>query len=126
MPDKKRRAVITGLGPITAIGIGREEFWNGLRAEKSGVRTVDDVRQLDLQRALRRGNSGLGAGEVFPAASAEAARSLRAICRRLRASSRSRTPELSGREKSRSIASASASAPRSAESRTPNPSTRIF
>ena len=40
MPDKKRRAVITGLGPITAIGIGREEFWNGLRAEKSGVRTV--------------------------------------------------------------------------------------
>ncbi len=40
MPDKKRRAVITGLGPITAIGIGREEFWDGLRAEKSGVRTV--------------------------------------------------------------------------------------
>ncbi len=40
MPETKRRAVITGLGPITAIGIGREEFWNGLRAEKSGVGTV--------------------------------------------------------------------------------------
>src|SRR6476646_8482765 len=36
----KRRAVITGIGPITCIGIGRENFWRGLRAEKSGVRTI--------------------------------------------------------------------------------------
>jgi len=36
----KRRAVITGIGPITCIGIGREEFWRGLRAEKSGIRTI--------------------------------------------------------------------------------------
>jgi 3-oxoacyl-[acyl-carrier-protein] synthase II len=33
----RRRAVITGLGPITCLGIGREEFWGGLRAEKSGI-----------------------------------------------------------------------------------------
>ena len=33
----KRRAVITGVGPITAIGRGREDFWRGIRAEKSGV-----------------------------------------------------------------------------------------
>ncbi len=32
-----RRAVITGIGPITCIGIGLEEFWRGLRAEKSGI-----------------------------------------------------------------------------------------
>jgi 3-oxoacyl-[acyl-carrier-protein] synthase II len=36
-----RRAVITGLGPITAVGIGRDNFWNGLRAEKSGIRRVE-------------------------------------------------------------------------------------
>ncbi len=36
----KRRAVITGLGPITCIGIGRDNFWRGLRAERSGVRTI--------------------------------------------------------------------------------------
>jgi 3-oxoacyl-[acyl-carrier-protein] synthase II len=36
----RRRAVITGIGPITCIGTGRENFWNGLRAEKSGVRTI--------------------------------------------------------------------------------------
>jgi 3-oxoacyl-[acyl-carrier-protein] synthase II len=41
MKDSKRRAVITGLGPITAVGIGRDEFWNGLRTEKSGIRRVE-------------------------------------------------------------------------------------
>jgi len=32
-----RRVVITGLGPITCIGIGLERFWQGLRAQKSGI-----------------------------------------------------------------------------------------
>ena len=36
----RRRAVITGIGPITSVGIGREDFWQGLRAEKSGIRRV--------------------------------------------------------------------------------------
>lgn len=40
MDKPRRRAVITGLGPITSVGIGRENFWNGLRAEKSGIRRV--------------------------------------------------------------------------------------
>jgi len=36
----KRRAVITGLGPITCIGVGREQFWNGIRAERSGITRI--------------------------------------------------------------------------------------
>jgi len=36
----RRRAVITGIGPITSIGIGRDNFWRGLRAEKSGIRRI--------------------------------------------------------------------------------------
>jgi 3-oxoacyl-[acyl-carrier-protein] synthase II len=36
----RRRAVITGIGPVTCIGTGREDFWRGLRAEKSGIRRV--------------------------------------------------------------------------------------
>lgn len=41
MPNgKPRRAVITGIGPITCIGIGREDFWRGLRAERSGIRHI--------------------------------------------------------------------------------------
>jgi 3-oxoacyl-[acyl-carrier-protein] synthase II len=34
---RRRRAVITGIGPITCIGIGVENFWNGIMAEKSGI-----------------------------------------------------------------------------------------
>jgi 3-oxoacyl-[acyl-carrier-protein] synthase II len=37
----RRRAVVTGIGPITCIGHGRENFWNGILAEKSGIRSID-------------------------------------------------------------------------------------
>ncbi len=36
----QRRAVITGIGPITCIGIGRENFWRGIGAEKSGIKRI--------------------------------------------------------------------------------------
>jgi 3-oxoacyl-[acyl-carrier-protein] synthase II len=36
----RRRAVITGIGPITCIGNGREDFWRGIRAERSGVSRI--------------------------------------------------------------------------------------
>jgi 3-oxoacyl-[acyl-carrier-protein] synthase II len=36
----RRRAVITGIGPITCIGKGVETFWNGIRAEKSGITRI--------------------------------------------------------------------------------------
>ena len=39
-----RRAVITGIGPITCIGNGRENFWNAILAEKSGI---NDIASFD-------------------------------------------------------------------------------
>jgi 3-oxoacyl-[acyl-carrier-protein] synthase II len=36
----RRRAVITGIGPITSVGIGRDNFWSGLRAETSGIQRI--------------------------------------------------------------------------------------
>src|SRR3954470_9186734 len=36
----RRRAVITGIGPITCVGTGRENFWHGLRAERSGIKQI--------------------------------------------------------------------------------------
>ena len=36
----RRRAVITGIGPITCIGIGVDNFWNGILAEKSGIASI--------------------------------------------------------------------------------------
>src|SRR5712671_4097966 len=36
----QRRAVITGIGPITCVGHGRENFWKGILAEKSGINSI--------------------------------------------------------------------------------------
>src|SRR3989440_1680791 len=41
---RRRRAVITGIGPITCIGTGVENFWNGILAEKSGI---DGITSFD-------------------------------------------------------------------------------
>jgi 3-oxoacyl-(acyl-carrier-protein) synthase len=35
-----RRAVITGIGPITCIGHGRENFWGAILTEKSGINGI--------------------------------------------------------------------------------------
>ncbi|HEX4638630.1 MAG TPA: beta-ketoacyl-ACP synthase II, partial [Chthoniobacterales bacterium] len=49
----RRRVVITGLGPITCIGKGVEGFWNGIRAEKTGISKIDnlDVSQFGVRVA---------------------------------------------------------------------------
>jgi 3-oxoacyl-[acyl-carrier-protein] synthase II len=36
----RRRVAVTGIGAVTPIGIGRERLWDGLRAQRSAVRTV--------------------------------------------------------------------------------------
>src|ERR1044072_1496307 len=36
-----RRIVITGMGCVTPIGIGREAFWSALQSGKSGVRWIE-------------------------------------------------------------------------------------
>ena len=36
----KRRVVITGLGVVSPVGIGPSEFWDNLKAGKSGIRSI--------------------------------------------------------------------------------------
>jgi 3-oxoacyl-[acyl-carrier-protein] synthase II len=38
--DKKRRVVITGLGVISCIGLGKESLWKGILEEKTGIRQI--------------------------------------------------------------------------------------
>src|SRR4029078_4334063 len=38
--QRPRRAVITGIGPITCIGTGVDRFWDGSLAEKSGTGSI--------------------------------------------------------------------------------------
>lgn len=39
--ERPRRVVITGMGCVTPIGIGRESFWSSLRTGASGIRTIE-------------------------------------------------------------------------------------
>ena len=42
----RNRVVVTGVGPITPIGIGVDAFWEALQSGRSGVRNVEDVVDL--------------------------------------------------------------------------------
>ena len=41
----KKRVVITGIGPVTSIGIGKNDFWQSLKAGKSGVKRITDAEK---------------------------------------------------------------------------------
>ena len=49
----KRRVVITGVGPITPIGIGKDEFWGNLIAGKSGIGLITSLMLLILASPLK-------------------------------------------------------------------------
>ena len=49
-----RRVVITGIGVVSPVGIGREAFWAGLTAGPLRHRADHAVRRLGLSRAHRR------------------------------------------------------------------------
>ena len=42
-PQKPRSVVITGVGVVSPIGIGREAFWTSLENRTSGVRTISTI-----------------------------------------------------------------------------------
>ncbi len=46
-----KRVVVTGIGAVTPIGIGKDEFWENLVQGKSGVKTIDHLRDFPTYMA---------------------------------------------------------------------------
>ena len=44
----RRRVVITGIGPVTPVGTGVEDFWTGLTSGRNGVRTITQFDTSEL------------------------------------------------------------------------------
>jgi 3-oxoacyl-[acyl-carrier-protein] synthase II len=42
------RVVVTGIGPVTPVGTGLEEFWAGLTTGRNGIRTITAFDTSDL------------------------------------------------------------------------------
>jgi hypothetical protein len=41
MPERRRQVVITGLGPVTAMGLGMEPLWTAMREGRSGIKRIE-------------------------------------------------------------------------------------
>jgi len=46
--DGRRRVVVTGIGPVSPIGVGRNAFWESLLAGRGGVRRIQRFDPSDL------------------------------------------------------------------------------
>ncbi|MBW1824320.1 MAG: beta-ketoacyl-[acyl-carrier-protein] synthase II, partial [Deltaproteobacteria bacterium] len=44
----ERRAVITGLGMVTPLGIGKDENWQNLISGKAGIETITSFEPKDF------------------------------------------------------------------------------
>jgi len=44
----QKRVVITGMGAVTSLGLGAENFWNSIKAGKSGITAIERVDVADL------------------------------------------------------------------------------
>jgi 3-oxoacyl-[acyl-carrier-protein] synthase II len=39
----RERVVVTGIGVVSSVGTGKEEFWDGIKAGRSGVRAIEGI-----------------------------------------------------------------------------------
>jgi 3-oxoacyl-[acyl-carrier-protein] synthase II len=62
----QRRCVITGLGPITCIGQGKENFWRGILAECSGITHVSTFDTASFNAHCAGEIRGWAPEEFFP------------------------------------------------------------
>ncbi len=45
--ETPRRVVLTGIGPVTPIGIGKDAYWSALKSGASGTQRTDDLVDLE-------------------------------------------------------------------------------
>jgi 3-oxoacyl-[acyl-carrier-protein] synthase II len=62
---ERPRVVITGIGPVTPVGIGRDDFWAGLTSGRNGVRTITRFPIDDLNVTVAGEVEGFEPGDYL-------------------------------------------------------------
>jgi hypothetical protein len=64
-----RQVVVTGLGVVTAYGLGRKIFWDGIKSGEPAIRAIDYRLGGTIERPTRSfitvDAAGIGSGVVF-------------------------------------------------------------
>ena len=63
------RVVVTGIGPVTPVGTGVEDFWTGLTTGRNGIRRITAFDTADLCDTDMFMNEGAAIGTLFHAKS---------------------------------------------------------
>ena len=61
-----RRTVVTGLGPVTPLGIGVAAFWNALLEGRSGIRRIQSFDPSRFESQIGGEIAGLGVADYVP------------------------------------------------------------
>ncbi len=61
-----RRVVITGVGPITAIGVGKQAFWEAIKNKKSGIGPVSTFDAAMFKATSAGAIAGWAPETIFP------------------------------------------------------------
>jgi 3-oxoacyl-[acyl-carrier-protein] synthase II len=69
-----RRVVITGLGPVTPIGIGVAAFWNALLEGRSGIRRIQSFDPARFESQIGGEIAGLNVADYVPKSYRKAAK----------------------------------------------------
>jgi 3-oxoacyl-[acyl-carrier-protein] synthase II len=65
--SERRRVVITGIGPVTPVGTGVDDFWTGLTSGRNGVRAITRFDTADLPVKLAGEVDGFDAADYLDA-----------------------------------------------------------
>ena len=65
--SERRRVVVTGIGPVTPVGTGVDDFWTGLTSGRNGVRAITRFDTADLPVKLAGEVDGFDAADYLDA-----------------------------------------------------------
>jgi 3-oxoacyl-[acyl-carrier-protein] synthase II len=65
--SERRRVVITGIGPVTPVGTGVDDFWTGMTSGRNGVRAITRFDTADLPVKLAGEVDGFDAADYLDA-----------------------------------------------------------